>query len=445
MSFISVLFYAIPRSSRTIRNQLTYSQWDEMQEIFGDGSDYLMALEEEGFDDERNMRDTMPKVELEDVFDPAEIKARRLAAEDQVVQAADRPERHQFINSSLSDNPIPASDLPFPLPELVASYALPKISTRTQYLFLGMGEENSYPPPPPYGSGIPWIPISRRTELYNQFYQAVVSALDSMFVKQHEVPYLWHYKRDQFALLEDEGRRAVQFLERDELWTLYTLGVRFQSIFSRVEEAKDLFERIKTKRPAPPASTPAPAPTSDENGSDEAAVAAAAAPADPHAAKDTYLFNNLLNSICLQSMEAAADAMDWLEYHYATEVKQVREDEAMMAEVEGKRRLPERVTIKDMRTGAIMELVKAFGINVEQAAETFNDPNSQPAPLSDPTKMPLELADEFAGLDTPFSTPEQALQSMSFLASTHQGTSDARLRSELRLTHQLPLVSSRQI
>jgi transcription elongation factor SPT6 len=350
-----------------------------------------------------------PKVELEDVFDPSEIKARRLAAEDVVVQMADRPERHQFINSSLSDNPIPASELPFPLPELVAAFAVKRISKRTQYLFCSMHEDDSYPP---YGSGLP--PVARRSELYQQFHRAVVEALDCMFVKHYEVPYLWHYKQDLFALLEDGGRRAVQFLDRDELWSLYSLGVRFQGIFARVEEAKELFERIKEKRPAPPAQAAAPEPTYDENG-DVKPVLDTPTTTDPYAAKDAYFQDKLLNSICLGSMEAAADAMHWLEYNYVTEVRHVREDEAMLADDggEGKRRLPERTTIKDMRTGAIMELVKAFGIDVEHVAAAFSDADAKPAALADPTKMPLDLAEEYAGLDTPFSSAEQALHSES--------------------------------
>ena len=318
-----------------------------------------------------------PKVELEDVFDPSEIKARRLQQEDQVVQAADRPERHQFVNSSLSDNPIPSSDLPFPDTAQAAKYAINKVGMRTGYLFCGqdpsereivLGRHN-YP---------------RRPELAPQYAKAVEDAMDCLFNKHYEVPYLWHYKQDQFAHLEDNGRRAVHFLDRDDLWSVYSLGVQYQAIHARVQEARSLYVKIKAKR----------LPSDEER----------------YAAKDAYFENDLLNTICLQSIEAAADAIAWLEYNYATEVRQVREDEAMLADTEGKRRLPERNSTKDIRAGAIMGLVAAFGIDVEAVAAKFTtESTTAPKALVDPTSAPSDLAEEYAGLDTPFSDADQAL------------------------------------
>lgn len=390
-----------------------YSTWDELYDVFGDNGEYDWALEQDQeagqYEDEER-----PKVSLEDVFDPSEIKARRLQEEDRNVQASDRPERHQLLNSTLSENPIISSPAPFPEPGLAATYVFNKISLRTQYLFCGMHDEGSYPPIPADPT-VPYYPAPRRTDLYTAYVHAVTDALRSVFMKQLEVPYLWHYQRDNFSVLENEGRSSVQLLERDELWTLYTLGIKFQAIYERVQQAQELWAKIKARRPAPDP-TPAAPVTALAEGTEGAEGAAAPTEAKPEidtdakrAAADAYLEQTLLGSICLMSIEAAADAMDWLEYHYAEEVRHIREDEA--AASENTRLLPERQGNKNQRVGPIMELVKAFGVDVPTVAVDFNDTSGAPphAP-KDVERKPEDLAGEYAGEETPFVSAESALR-----------------------------------
>ncbi|WVR05399.1 transcription elongation factor SPT6 [Kwoniella sp. DSM 27419] len=369
------------------------ASWDEIYAVFGDGQDYDWALDgEDGMqvdEDDEIKKD----LRLEDVFDPAEIKARRLQDEDKAIASMDRPERHQLVNSTFSDNPVYAPDTLYPPPELAAGWAHTKISLRTQYLFCGMHEEGAYPEatfdnPSPY-------PVYRRPDLALEYRKVVSTALDMMFVQHLEVPYLWHYKRDAFSVLENQGQSSVQFLERDELWQLYTLGIRFRAIFDRNQQTQQSWEKIKARRPD---------------------------------VEDTYLTTKLLPSICMMSVESAAEGGDWLAYHYASDLKAIKEDEAIE---EGAKRLPERSEMDDLRRGPIMKLVEAYGISVSQVATTFNEPEGQPVPPKNADKMPTDLAGEFAGEGSAFGGPEQALKAASHILTT-EFAKDPAIRQQTR-------------
>jgi transcription elongation factor SPT6 len=166
------------------------------------------------------------------------------------------------------------------------------------------------------------MPVLRRPELEKEFTAAVAKAIDMMFVQNLEVPYLWHYKRDAFSLLENQGQSSVQFLERDELWTLYTLGMRFRAIYERTEQMRETWTKIKQRRPE---------------------------------VEDSYLTQTLLPSVCMMSIEAAAEGAEWLAYHYAEDLRRIKEDEAIEG---GTKRLPERMAQEDLRSGPIAKLVE---------------------------------------------------------------------------------------
>lgn len=257
------------------------------------------------------------------MFDPAEIKERRLQDEDRVLAQRDRPERHQLVNSTLSDNPVIAPDSIFPDPALAAGFAYTKISFRTQYLFCGMHMDQTWPAPTelyPYPD-----PAPRRPDLALEFINAVSRALGMLFVDHLEVPYLWHYKRDAFSVLEDSGRQSVQFLDRDDLWKLYELGIRFRAIYERNNATRTLWEQIKLGRETPELS---------------------------HA--ETYFEEKLLQSICMLSVEAAAEGSDWLAYHYTKEIKRIKEDKSIDEIV---KKLPTKAGSDDLRSGPLMKLV----------------------------------------------------------------------------------------
>lgn len=261
-------------------------------------------------------------IRLEDVFDPSEIKEKRLQDEDKAIAQIDRPERHQLVNSTMSDNPVLAPDSLYPPPDLAAEWAHNRISDRTKYLFCGIESELWYAGVPLTARDARGEPLPRRTDLAPLYRVAVSTALNMMFVQHLEVPFLWHYKRDMFAVLENQGQSSVQFLDLDDLWALYVLGIRYRAIYERIEQVRATWAKIKERRPD---------------------------------VQDAYLTDVLLARVCLSSVESAAEGMEWLNYHYAEDIRLIKEDEAVE---EGTKRLPPRAAEDEPRFGPIMKLVE---------------------------------------------------------------------------------------
>jgi transcription elongation factor SPT6 len=188
-----------------------------------------------------------------------------------------------------------------------------------------MHEDNTYPPMTSYDYN-DYVPARRRTDLIHDYRNAVARALGFMFVHHLEVPHLWHYKRDAFSFLEDSGRSGVQFLDRDELWKLYELGIRFRAIYERNSYTTTIWEKIKARKEGPELSD-----------------------------AEKYLEDKLLKSICMMSIEAAAEGGDWLEYHYRDEIRRIKEEETVDEVV---KKLPAHGGQDDMRAGPIMKLVQ---------------------------------------------------------------------------------------
>ena len=72
-------------TSKYSRNSRT---WREIDEVFGDGTDYDWALDITPPDQDK-------EVKLSDLYEPAEIASRMLTDADQVVRLKDVPERFQ--------------------------------------------------------------------------------------------------------------------------------------------------------------------------------------------------------------------------------------------------------------------------------------------------------------------------------------------------------------
>lgn len=66
---------------------------EDMERIFGNGEEYLWALEKEE-DEEEGIEEQ--QLELKDVFEPSQLTERLLTDEDNEIRATDEPERFQL-------------------------------------------------------------------------------------------------------------------------------------------------------------------------------------------------------------------------------------------------------------------------------------------------------------------------------------------------------------
>ena len=74
------------------------STWRDIQDIFGDGSDYAYALKSSGNNAELydfEEPEEKPEIKLTDLYEPAEIAEKLLTEEDEIIRIKDVPERFQ--------------------------------------------------------------------------------------------------------------------------------------------------------------------------------------------------------------------------------------------------------------------------------------------------------------------------------------------------------------
>lgn len=87
-------------------SKFSLSAWRDIEDIFGDGSDYAFALQEMNLgggvdrygdyvDDDDDKMNRKKEVKLTDLYEPAEIARRLLTEEDEVIRMKDLPERFQ--------------------------------------------------------------------------------------------------------------------------------------------------------------------------------------------------------------------------------------------------------------------------------------------------------------------------------------------------------------
>jgi transcription elongation factor SPT6 len=84
---------------------IQFRTWREIEDLFGDGSDYQWALDLDkmNIDDNGDMDASpvdgyhveKPEIKLTDLYEPSEIHAKMLTEEDEVIRIKDIPERYQ--------------------------------------------------------------------------------------------------------------------------------------------------------------------------------------------------------------------------------------------------------------------------------------------------------------------------------------------------------------
>ncbi|KAJ9096338.1 hypothetical protein QFC21_005158 [Naganishia friedmannii] len=316
----------------------------ELEDVFGDGGEYAAALSA----DTRGVRGRSGKARIEDIFEPTEIADKFLTKEDQIVRETDIPERYQFASSTLSLNPV-RKDLSeeFPPLEDATSWVAPRVGTRTlQEFFLNDTFK--------YG-----------------FLSAVRETLDAIFNRNLEVPFIWHYRRDTLRLLAEDGSRKI-FLHRDELWTVYDLGLKYKAIYQRREHVSKLYESMKDLDPS---------------------------------FSDIYLENHVLSmpdGSAIQSIEAANEALAWLEMRYPVLAERAKELETTRAE----RKRAGGVGRKLLRKGRIADLLPHFGIDPARVVEKYILGNTDGLESKNSELKPYELAEQYT--DAMEGMPEAA-------------------------------------
>ncbi|KZT42027.1 transcription elongation factor Spt6 [Sistotremastrum suecicum HHB10207 ss-3] len=352
--------------------------WDEIHEVFGDGTDYDWALEE----DEQPLDEELPKHDLKyaDVFEPSEIRARMLTDDDDVIRMLDIPERMQLIGSTLSTSVTPAVD---------TSFSAENLDDAAHWVTLRLSErhEKDY-----------FRPDGQFHQLLPQLIAAVRHAIEFLLIEHYEVPYIYVHKRDYISHFDPQNPGfRVEFLDRDDLWRIYSLSQKYQAFYQRLNSLHAVYARLQVS--------------------------------------DQYFEDKLRPE--LDSVEAIADTTEWLGMKYKSKKKD-NFDLEFYDDVEAeprKRKLPSRISgYEVIKKTIISKLADDFGLKSHEIALNALSIGKSTKDFfpEDPDLPPLVHAEAFADPNNEKAeAPEYLLQQARLLISTELGK-DPLLRREIR-------------
>lgn len=207
---------------------------DELYEIFGDGEDYAWALEGEedeannagygaasqGADDEEDSR---PK--LENIYEPEELKAKMLTANDKKIRDVDIPERYQQLRKDIKNYELSEED--FNYEKSWVTHQLVTEKGGPEILFQSFTEEE---------------------------FRASVSDVLVFIAKENlEVPFIFAHRRDYLIKTkeikvdgdDDIKVEATTLLRENDLWRILQLDIEFHSLLSKRKTVDKLMKELE--------------------------------------------------------------------------------------------------------------------------------------------------------------------------------------------------------
>jgi transcription elongation factor SPT6 len=151
-----------------------------------------------------------------------------LTDEDDVIRLQDRPERMQLANSTLSAS---ASRL------ISATITEDGLDDAAHWITLRLSDRHERDFFRPDGAFQPFL---------TGLIMSVKTVIEDLFIKNFEVPYIYAHRRDYLNLFDpDQPSLHVEFLRREDLWRIYTLGIKYQALFERRRALHSLYERLQ--------------------------------------------------------------------------------------------------------------------------------------------------------------------------------------------------------
>jgi transcription elongation factor SPT6 len=217
-----------------------------------------------------------------------------------LIRAQDIPERTQLATSSLSQSSTLSLHTQLTEDDLggAAMWVTQRISSRKNRDF--------------------FTPDGRYQHLKGALVMAVTYALRFLFVEEFEVPYIWTHKRDYICHFDMQDMRTrTELLSLNELWRLYTLGMKYRSLLERRRILSNSFERLRIG--------------------------------------DSYFADDTLSQI--DSAEMVADATEWLNLKYKdkkSDDMQLRFHDDEQPEPAKKRKMPSRISAYEIAKKSVV-------------------------------------------------------------------------------------------
>jgi transcription elongation factor SPT6 len=333
---------------------------EDMRAAFGDGTDYLFALEME--EDEQEREEEQEKhLDLKDVFEPSLLAERMMTDEDNEIRFTDEPERHQVARKPYKH----------------------VILTEDEFREEAIWIANS-------------MLLKKRVEpdLREPFQRSVAKVLEFMVTDDWEVPFIFQHRKDYLIhaakeqLSPDPNNpdapeytiRAQKLLNMTDLWDIFDYDLKFRAFIDKRHTLQRTYDGLQTVMKV-----------QDE------------------------IVDEMLPAAT--TMEELQDVQEYMHFQYGSQIKDI----ALINNTNGtngtdgetnghapQRRKAGTNTLYDrIRNSNSYSLVRAFGITADVFAQAAMS-GRRGQYTEDPEKAPEELADTV--LDSDFSNAASALK-----------------------------------
>ncbi|KAF2223935.1 transcription elongation factor spt6 [Elsinoe ampelina] len=369
-----------------LRGGLDEAAQEDMMAAFGDGTEYDWALELQ--DQAEAEHDDPDKIlELKDVFEPSQLVDKMLTDEDNVIRAADIPERYQIQRKAFKEL------------DLTPEEQEERLQQEASWMCALM------------------LPKRRLgSDMLGPFESTVKNVLRFMTVDQLEVPFVLHNRKDYLIHEEriptspdpnNPGKegfeiKASRLLQPADLWEICELDLKFRGLVEKRDSLMRSYERLKAQ------------------------------------GVEDDLFDEMVPAA--QIMEELQDIQDYLHFQYSVQLKDA---EAMDVDSNGvngtngtngtyKRAGATRHAWDRVRASRAYHMVRSFGITADAVAQNALKAGKR-IYTEDPSERPDDMADGLVDAADGFSTGNSVLSAAKSMYAEEMAMSP-RMRKLTRQT-----------
>ncbi|RDH31455.1 transcription elongation factor SPT6 [Aspergillus welwitschiae] len=323
---------------------------EDMRAAFGDGNEYLFALEMEEQEQEQEV-DEEKHLDLKDVFEPSQLAEKMLTEEDNQIRLLDEPERHQIARKPYRN----------------------VVLTEDQFR-----EEAAWI------SNLMLLKKRIEPELREPFQRSVAKVLEFLVTDDWEVPFIFQHRKDYMihaakVAVDGAGHdadasqytiKAEKLLNMTDLWDIFDHDLKFKALVEKRNTIQKTFDNLQSL----------------------------------FSVNDTIVEEMLPTAV---TMEELQDIQDYIHFQYAS---QLRDMTLMNGEANGetqRRKASSKTFFERVRNGKAYGLVRAFGITADAFAQNALKEGRRQY-TEDPAEQPDELADSF--IDNDFSNSSHVVK-----------------------------------
>ncbi|CEH12620.1 Transcription elongation factor SPT6 [Ceraceosorus bombacis] len=406
------------------RAGIDQDQWEELNDVFGNGEDYAWAFkkgdregeegaleeeeEDEMYEDELADEQRKKKLEFKDIFEPAAIKERMLTDDDDRIRRADFPERWQLAlpgedGLQLLERQLTSSEL-----DDAARWVNARISQRCYRLFLSPeGEFNQF-------LGV-WQQCVRTTVAH-----VLNKRRDAMYLYVHHADEHELRTQHNFGAGNRQGATIITLLNRRDLQSLVSACLRFKSLLARKDSLRKLFERL----------------LQDDVNATQENQSLAVAPIVPKGAPSQEQRNEFAQLLArAESTEEVADVADWLNMQFGQKLRDAQAIETGLSLNGGSATTFKKPAIvsryERVKATMALDFARKVAMPAAHLYKNYEAAHGRPYTWQDPTEDPATLAGQYFDAAANMLSAERVLDEAKLLLANEIGR-DPSMRQVVR-------------